>query len=90
MFSDVDRVSSPATSTPGSTPSPTRRRDELLKDSELQDSEVSMIDSSVKEKEDDKEIEVIDENAALDGKSAEKESQDAYDSSWEAVEEKEG
>ena len=88
MFSDVDKVTSPATSTPGSTPSPTRRRDELLKDSELQDSEMSVIDSSMKEKEDDKEIEVIGESATLDGKSVEEESQDAYDSSWEAIEEK--
>ena len=89
MLSDVDKVNSPATSTPGSTPSPTRRRDEMLKDSELQDSEMSIIDSSVKEKEEDDEIEVIGDSTALDGKSVERESQDAYDSSWEAVEENE-
>ena len=50
---------------------------------------MSIIDSSLKEKEGDKEIEEMDTNATLDGKSVEREAQDAYDSSWEE-EEKEG
>ena len=47
MMGDIDKVTSPATSTPGSSPSPIRSRDEQLRDSELQDSEMSVIDSSV-------------------------------------------
>ena len=91
MLSNVDKVTSPATSTPGSTPSPTRRRDVLLRDSELQDSEVSIIDSSVanSEKPGVKEAEEMVTNATLDGKSVGRESQDAYDSSWEGEDEKE-
>ena len=90
-MSGVEKVTSPATSTPSSTPSPTRCRDDMLKDSELQDSDMSIIDSSMAdtEKPGDEKKEELDEKTTLDGKSVEKEAQDASDSSWEEKKEEE-
>ena len=91
LLSDVVQQDSPATSTPGSTPSP-GARDRL--------SEISIIDSSVKEDgdkdkddddndDDDDEITVLEvvnsENPTLDGNSVMERLQEASDSAWSAV-----
>merc|ERR1712002_1317368 len=85
MVHEMDRATSPTTSTPSSTPSPNRYRDGRIRDSELDDSGMSMIDSSVAEtlKPENKMEES--EGSVLDGKSMEKkkEAQDTSDLSGE-------
>ena len=97
MLSDVVRTNSPTTSTPGSTPSPNGRREDLFMGSELQEGEMSIINSSgrkedIDEDEDD-EIKVIreteEEEATLDGKSVEERLQAASDSTWNMILEEE-
>ena len=97
MLSDVVRTNSPTTSTPGSTPSPKGRKEDMFKESELQEGEVSVINSSERkeniDEEEDDEIEVIGETegeeSTLDGKSVRERYQAASDSTWNMILEKE-
>ena len=97
MLSDVVRTNSPTTSTPGSTPSPNGRREDMFMESELQEGEMSAINSSgrkedIDEDEDD-EIAMVretrGEEITLDGKSVKERIQAASDSAWNMILEKE-
>ena len=97
MLSDVVRTNSPTTSTPGSTPSPNGRREDMFMESELQEGEMSAINSSgrkedMDEDEDDKIAEVREtrgKEITLDGKSVKERIQAASDSAWDMILEKE-
>ena len=88
MLSGGIRTNSPTTSTPGSTPSPDGRREDMFMESELQEGEMSAINSSgrkgdIDEDEDDEiavEKETSEEEITLDGKSVMEKLQDASDS----------
>ena len=78
LMCDIENVPSPATSTPSSTPSPNRSREDNFRVSELQDTDVSVIDSSVADTE-KPESKRESKSATLTGKSVVEGAQDTSD-----------